>query len=193
MKWNQYPPNFYELIISAAIEKIVKPCNEKVNSDDANNKNSPAKVNLIVRYRCLPTENFIKQMRRSKALIQLFATLQKQKNFLPSLKPTVEQELRNSVVYEITCPGCHACYVRETSRHMIACFKEHSNQKNKPVRKYFDICIGAKLQTSDVQILASSNQGMEHLLTIEALYISEIKPELNKKDGYRMRELTIKF
>ena len=48
LEWNQYPPNFYEPIISATIEKIVKPCNEKVNSDDANNENSPAKVNLII-------------------------------------------------------------------------------------------------------------------------------------------------
>ena len=77
LEWNQYPPNFYEPIISATIEKIVKPCNQKVNNDDANNENSRAKVNLIVRYRGLPTDNFIKQMRRSKALIQLFVTLQK--------------------------------------------------------------------------------------------------------------------
>ena len=40
---NQYPPNFYEPIISATVEKIVKPCNEKVNNDDANNENSTAK------------------------------------------------------------------------------------------------------------------------------------------------------
>ena len=48
MEWNQYPPNVYEPLISATIEKIVKPCNEKVNSDDANNESSPAKVNLII-------------------------------------------------------------------------------------------------------------------------------------------------
>ena len=48
MERNQYPPNFYDPIISGTIEKIVKPYNEKVNSDDANNENSPAKVNLII-------------------------------------------------------------------------------------------------------------------------------------------------
>ena len=76
---------------------------------------------------------------------------------------------------------------------MITRFKEHSNQKIKPARKHLDICIVAKLQTSDVQILASSNRGIKHLLTLEALYIREIKPELNTKDEYRSRELTIKF
>ena len=50
-----------------------------------------------------------------------------------------------------------------------------------------------KLQTFEVWILASSNQGMEHLFTLEALYIREIKPELNTKDEYRSRELTIMF
>ena len=87
----------------------------------------------------------------------------------------------------------HACYVGQTSRHVITRFKEHSNQKNKPIKKHFDICIGAKLQTSDVRILAPSNRGMEQLLTLEALYIREIKPELNTKDEYRNRELTNKF
>ena len=47
---NQCPPNFCEPIISATIEKIVKPCIEKVNNDDANNGNSPPKVNLIIQY-----------------------------------------------------------------------------------------------------------------------------------------------
>ena len=81
----------------------------------------------------------------------------------------------SSVVYKITCPGCHACYVGQTSLHIITRFKEHFNQKKRPVRKHFDICIGAKLQTSDLQILASLNRGMEHLLTLEALYIREIE------------------
>ena len=141
----------------------------------------------------MPTDNLIEQLKRSKAPIQPVVTLPKQKTFLPSLKPSVNEELRNSVVYKITCPGCHACHVGQTSQHMITRFKEHSKQKNKPVRKHFDICIGAKLQTSDVRKLASSNRGMEHLLTLEALYIREIKTELNTKDESRSRELTIKF
>ena len=126
----------------------------------------------------MSTDNFIKQLKHSKAPIQPVVTVRKQKTFLLSLKPNVKEELRSSAVYKITCPGCHACYVGQTSLHMITHFKEHCNQKKKPARKHFDICIGAKLQTSDVQILASSNRGMEHLLILEALYIRE------SKDGY---------
>ena len=73
---NQYPPNFYEPITSATIENIVKPCNEKVNNDDANNE-----VSLITQYRGLPTHNFIKQLKGSKAPIQPVVTLRKQKTF----------------------------------------------------------------------------------------------------------------
>ena len=64
--------------------------NEKVNNDDASNENSPTKVNLITQYRDLPTDNFIKQLKCSKAAIQPVVTLRKQKTFLPSLKPNVK-------------------------------------------------------------------------------------------------------
>ena len=36
--------NFYEPIILATIEKIVKPCNQEIDNDDGSNKNSPTKV-----------------------------------------------------------------------------------------------------------------------------------------------------
>ena len=50
------------------------------------------------------------------------------------------------------------------------------------------------LQLSNIEILASTNQRIEHLLTLEARYIREIKPELNRKDEYgSSRELTFKF
>ena len=133
---NQNQPNFYEPIISATIEKIVKPCIENVNNDDASNKNSPAEVKLIIQYQGLPTDNFIKQLKCSNAPLQPVVTLRKQKTFLLSLKPNRKEELRSSVVHIITCPGCHACYIGQTSQHMITCFKEHSNQKNKPLKAF---------------------------------------------------------
>ena len=112
---NQYPPNFYEPI-SATSKKIVITCIENVNNDDANNENSPSKVILILQYRGLPTDNFIKQLKRSKAPIQPVVTLRKQKTFLPSLKPNVKGEF---------------------SRHMITHFKEQSNQKKQTCQKAF--------------------------------------------------------
>ena len=64
---------------------------------------------------------------------------------------------------------------------------------NKPVRKHVDRCTVKSLQLSDIEIPASTNQRIEHLFTLEALYIREIDSELNMKDEYHSREPTIKF
>ena len=51
-----------------------------------------------------------------------------------------------------------------------------------------------KLQLSDIEILASTKQGIEHLLTLlEALYIREINPELNRKNEYPSRVVILSF
>ena len=72
-------------------------------------------------------------------------------------------------------------------------FKEHKNQQNKTVRKHVDRYTVKSLQTSDIEILASTNQQIGHLLTLEALYIRGSDCELNTEDGHCSRELTIKF
>ena len=45
----------------------------------------------------------------------------------------------------------------------------------------------------DVDILQQTSRGESHLLTFEALHIEELKPEINTKDEYRSRTLTIKL
>ena len=61
------------------------------------------------------------------------------------------------------------------------------------MRKHVDRCTVKSLKLSDIEVLASTNQVTEYLLTLDALYIREIKPELNMKDEYHSKELTIKF
>ena len=46
---------------------------------------------------------------------------------------------------------------------------------------------------NDVKILASTLRSSNFLLALEALYIRGTKPELNTKDEYRSREVTIRF
>ena len=107
LDWNQYPPNFYEPIISATVEKIVKPGVKKVNNDDANNENLPAKVNLIIQYQRLKSDNFIKQLKRSNAPIQPVVTLRKQNVFLPSLKPN-GVVLHTKLLVQVAMPAMSA-------------------------------------------------------------------------------------
>ena len=118
-------------------------------------------------------------------------TLHKLKTVLPSLKPAVEKMIRSGVVYEIRCPGCTACYVGETGRHMQSRFKEHVSHAG-PMRNHLIQC-NATLTENDMDILQQTSPGEGFLLTLEALYIRERKPTINTKDEYRSRELTIKL
>ena len=118
-------------------------------------------------------------------------TLRKFKTVMPSLKPPVEKMLRSGLVYQLTCPSCDARYVGETCRHMLTRFKEHT-QKAGPMKKHLQQC-GATLTEDQVDILQMSSRGEDFLLTLEALHIRERKPQINTKDEYRSRELTIKL
>ena len=44
-----------------------------------------------------------------------------------------------------------------------------------------------------IDILASTNQGENTLLTVEALHIKDIKPSINTKDEFRSRALRIRI
>ena len=114
-----------------------------------------------MQYKGVPTENLIKQLKRSNAPVQRILTLQKQKTYLPTLKPVVKEQLRRHVVYKLTCPGCQSCYDDKTSRQLITRFKEHKNQRNKPVRKHVDRNTVKFLQLSDIDILASTKRGID--------------------------------
>ena len=51
---------------------------------------------------------------------------------------------------------------------------------------------GTELRDDDIQILKEVCDSAK-LLTVEALHIKEIKPEINKKEEFRSRKLNIKW
>ena len=81
--------------------------------------------------------------------------------------------------------------VGATARHLTTRFEEHI-QKKEAVSKHLSLC-GSVVSDEDLDILSSTLRGPFHLFTLEALWIREIKPQLNVKDEYRKRELVIKF
>ena len=99
--------------------------------------------------------------------------------------------MKRRVVYKITCPRCDACYVGQTSRHLKTRFSEHKNNSG-PVKKHFAQC-DIPLTLECVDILTSTIKSEDHLLTLEALYIKELKPSLNTKDEYKQRILKIRL
>jgi len=117
-------------------------------------------------------------------------TLSKTKHLVSSLKFPILDMLQSNVVYQIICSRCQSSYVGQTSRHLQQRFREHIGSKG-ILRKHFEEC---DIDPSEnlVKIIGKSKFS-EKLLTLEALFIEEIKPELNTKDEYRSRTLKLKF
>ena len=190
---NQYPPSFYDPILKQSLDSI-RQINEPgacrtVTEIDVQPEATIQKRLMFVQYRGKSTEDYARALHRSNAPCIVVMTLRKLKTVMPSLKPAVEKTLRSGIVYKISCSRCHACYVGQTSRHIITRFKEHIN-KNKPVGKHLKAC-NVRVNCSEVEILAASTRGEDYLMTLEALWIKELRPTINTKEEYKSRTLTI--
>ena len=196
---NQYPPFFYNPIINEAIDKLMgsedqrmERDNEKnIEEDGSKSGNQPQKKLLFMQYRGKCTEEYAMALRRLQAPCTVVMTTRKINTLLPSLKPPVEKMLRSNVVYKIECPRCQAFYVGQTCLHMKTRLSEQKN-KNKPVGNHFKLC-GRKLKDCHVEILAQSTRGEAYRLTLEALWIKELRPAINTRNEYKSRTLTIKW
>ena len=71
LKRNQYPPQFYDPIIKATIEKLIVPV---VNFPDENGERN-SKVMVYVSYRGHLTDIFVKKLKESGAPVQPIITL----------------------------------------------------------------------------------------------------------------------
>ena len=96
------------------------------------------------------------------------------------------------VVYHISCSRCNACYVGQTDRHILTRFKEHK-RPSQPYGKHIQLCGVNPSFESVVKILQSTCKSIPYLETLEALWQRELKPQINTKDEFRKRELTIKL
>ena len=193
---NQYPPEFYDNIISTTIEKIITSSETTPASPTpAPAQDLPAENRqpylLSVQYRGRDTDNLVRRLSKLPTPIRTVLTLRKMKTVLPSLKPFVPTLLRSRVVYKITCPGCESSYVGQTVRHLKTRLAEHKNI-NAPVGAHFHSCINTEPIADDVSILLSTTRSDQFLLTLKALCIKEHRPNLNTCDEYRSRTLTLR-
>ena len=190
LKINQYPSYFYEPIIFRTLESIINPDSvqqkTKDQLDDIKNN-----FKLFVQYRGKSTEHYAHALHKLEVPCTVVMTLRKAKTVLPSLKPPVEKELRSGVVYKIECPRCQACYVGQTVRHLKTRISEHGYRG--PVKEHFIMCGVSDIDLKYIDILASTNQGENYLLTLEALQIKELKPSINTKDEFKSRALRIRI
>ena len=186
---NQYPPKFSDRLIKDTITKLVLS-EEKVI--DQNTKEDP--YFLFVQYRGKSSDKYANDIKKTGVPVKVIFTLRKLKTVTPSLKPPVDKSLRSGLVYKFTCPRCSACYVGATSRHFQTRFKEHIGRKTKAVYKHLALCgVEGQTQESDMTILSITLKGVVHLFTLEALWIRQLKPEINVRDEWKSRELVIKI
>ena len=101
--------------------------------------------------------------------------------------------MQRRVIYKITCPGCTSCYVGQTRRYLFTRFNEHKNQKDGAVKSHFYNCVKQKASFQDIEVIDTTTKSLDHLLTLEALYIRDLKSKLNTKDEFRNKELIIKI
>ena len=197
-------------IIKRVIEKLVCPegvndsvnesVNESVTESDVESIDSNAylvnmaekdKFTFCITYRGKPTEKLATSFKKLNAPCRLIMKTRKTKTVLPQLKPTVPKMLRSAVVYKIICPGCNSSYVGQTVRHLQRRYAEHIGN-NGLMREHFESRGVVDSSIDCISILAHSMFYIK-LLTLEALCIQKLKPNLNTKDEYRSRTLTLKF
>ena len=211
LEQNQYPPEFYGPIIHETLTTIVSRSNDSDSEDqcsdsedqcsdseeessqqemDTKPKDMRKSFSLFLNYRGKVSESYARALHKINAPCRIIFTLRKLKTILPSLKPPVQKLFKSGVVYKIECSRCNSCYVGQTSRHLQTRFKEHLSSG--PVQQHFEDC-DMDLSEEHISILGTTSKGEITLLTLEALWIRDVKPQLNTKDEFRSRALTIKL
>ena len=192
---NQYPPQFYEAIIEQTLEKIVNSGEEKGTTVEGSGDSDKeiAKKMIFLQYRGKVTENFCRELRKCNAPVMPVLTLRKLKTVLPSLKSCIDHKVRSHVVYKITCPRCASRYVGWTSQHIISRFQQHM-KPSQPVGKHVRQCeVLDQMTVDNMEILESCTRSIAFLQTLEAIHQELMRPEINKKEEWHSRELTIKL
>ena len=190
---NQYPESWYEPIIHKTLEKVLTGI--KANIEDAGEKD---KVTIdphlfFLEYRGKISDNYAKKLHNTGVPIRVIMTLCKTKMVTPSLKERGERLLASNVVYKFLCPHCGMSDVGCTTRHLKTRIGEHlqNGEDPSPIRKHADECTYKTPSSDDFSILKKVRGNMTVLKIMEALYIREIKPQLNTRDEFRSRQLRI--
>ena len=187
---NQYPKSFYEPIIHGTLERIVL---KEIGKDKMSWEETIAGKKLFfIQYRGFETSKYISKLIEVGAPIVPVMTMRKLKTSLLSLKAPIPKILSSNVIYQINCSRCDSCYVGITTRHVITRCLEHRS-KTESIKSHLVNCNKELCKEPSIKILARSHRGVMHLLVLEALFIRELKPNLNIKDEWTSRSLRIRI
>ena len=185
---NQYPPAFYHGIVRSTLHKILSSNNETPRQQPLNKEKHETKTIFSMQYRGSISDRFAKKL-RAVANTSVVFTTNKMRSVLPNLKSKIDKALASRVVYKLSCPGCMASYVGQTSRHLTTRLQEH-RRSSSPVGEHTRICTGDTQFTTEIIDRAND---VRKLMTLEAIHIARMKPGLNTRDEFRSLELTLKL
>ena len=110
-----------------------------------------------------------------------------------NVKDPIHKSLKSFVVYKFVCPGCNACYIGETTRHLSTRIKEHLETDKK-------FHIFAHLVKNEICKALSTENCFEiidfvatpfRLKLKEAMHIIWKKSSLNKQQKYVSISITV--
>ena len=196
----RYSRELIEKTFHNTLTKIIKP--DAVDNDERESvtKSDNAclfdvpereKYLFFLNYRGKISEKFAHAVNKLNLPCRVIMTLNKTKNVLTSLKNPIPVMSQSHVVYKITCPHCSMSYVGQTARHLATRVGEHFRSGGK-LKSHFENCNVDPVPTKEMVKILGKAKG-DKLLTLEALYISELGPKLNTKDEFKSRELKLKF
>ena len=191
---NQYSPAFYNNIIRRTLSKILGHGPQDSNEHNRSERPKLSKSLLVkIQFRGVETSKFIKSIFKGNTdlPVQIILTTCKLRQLVSQLKSPIAKLSRSSLIYQITCSGCNALYVGQTGRHLITRLQEHG-RKGTPVAQHFKDCqVPTSTIISSSKILDSTSRSK--LTTLESIYISKLRPQINNRDEFRSKSLMIRF
>ena len=110
-----------------------------------------------------------------------------------NVKDPIPKSLKSFVVYKFVCPGCNACYIGETTRHLSTRIKEHLETDKKfhifPHLVNNETC--KALSTKNCFEIIDSADTPFRLKLKEAMHIIWKKPSLNKQQKHVSISITV--
>ena len=110
-----------------------------------------------------------------------------------NVKDPIIKSVKSFVVYKFVCPGCNACYIGETTRHMLRRIKEYleMDKKSHILGHLVNNEICKALSTGNCFEIIDSTSPPFRLKLKEAMYIIGKNPSLNKQQKYVSISITV--
>ena len=190
---NGYPTSLVNNIMKIEDQKYHTNINHNDLVVDMNNDNitNVKKPIMVIPYKGSRGESLVRRLNNTmnhympeNVQPRILYNCRKLSSFF-SLKDKTKVEHQHGVVYKYSCPDedCSSTYIGETSRRIRERVIDHQRRdKNSHIMKHAEINDHAAAEIKNFEILSRNNHHYKRRKITEALYIKEMKPDLNKQE-----------